>query len=218
MKKRGRKKRKTKKRRRGRPRRGPGRPRKGPRGTRKRTRITKRLEKPLPKISPVRLMPGLALKNEDFTKGKLCITTHTPRLEYKWDAGVAIGRYLNGLKKGKLLGRYCKHCGRTLIPPRMFCEWCFKPTSEWVHLADTGTVNTFSICYVTWDMKRVNEPQIPAVIEIDGASRGIGIMHLLDEIDPKRVRIGMQVKAVWKPLEERQGAITDIKYFKPYTT
>jgi uncharacterized OB-fold protein len=25
----------------------------------------------------------------------------------------------------------------------------------------------------------------------------------------------MKVKAVWKPAEEREGAITDIKYFKP---
>jgi len=25
----------------------------------------------------------------------------------------------------------------------------------------------------------------------------------------------MRVKAVWKPPEQREGAITDIKYFKP---
>jgi len=29
------------------------------------------------------------------------------------------------------------------------------------------------------------------------------------------VKFGMKVKAVWKPKEERVGAITDIKYFKP---
>ena len=87
--------------------------------------------------------------------------------------------------------------------------------SEWVYLQDTEVVNTFSLCYVTWDMVRVKEPQIPAVIEIDGASPGMGILHLLGEVDPKEVRIGMRVKAVWKPPEERTGAITDIKYFKP---
>ena len=64
-------------------------------------------------------------------------------------------------------------------------------------------------------MQRHSEPQIPAVIEIDGASKGLGILHLISEIEPRKVRIGMRVKAVWKPVEERQGAITDIKYFKP---
>jgi hypothetical protein len=96
----------------------------------------------------------------------------------------------------------------------MFCEWCFRPLNEWVYLEDTGTVNTFSLCYVTWDMRRVKEPEIPAVIEIDGASPGHGIMHRLGEIDPQEVEIGMRVKAVWKPEDERVGAITDIKYFK----
>jgi uncharacterized OB-fold protein len=64
-------------------------------------------------------------------------------------------------------------------------------------------------------MQRVKNPIIPAVIEIDGASKGMGIMHLLGEIDPKKVHIGMKVKAVWKSEKEREGAITDIKYWKP---
>jgi uncharacterized protein len=53
------------------------------------------------------------------------------------------------------------------------------------------------------------------VIEIDGASPLHGIMHKLGEVDPKKVKVGMKVKAVWLPPEERQGAITDIAYFKP---
>lgn len=85
----------------------------------------------------------------------------------------------------------------------------------YVQLEDTGTVNTFSLCYVTWDVKRIKEPQIPAVIEINGASPLHGIMHILGEVDPDKVHIGMRVKAVWKPAEERQGSITDILYFKP---
>jgi uncharacterized OB-fold protein len=40
-------------------------------------------------------------------------------------------------------------------------------------------------------------------------------MHMLGEIDPKKVKIGMRVQAVWKPAEERQGSINDILYFKP---
>jgi uncharacterized OB-fold protein len=41
-------------------------------------------------------------------------------------------------------------------------------------------------------------------------------MHKLGEVDPKKVTIGMTVKAVWKPEIDRQGAITDILYFKPW--
>jgi len=87
--------------------------------------------------------------------------------------------------------------------------------SNYVELEDTGTVLTFSLCYVTWDVKRIEQPEISAVIEIDGASPLHGILHILGEVDPGDVQIGMRVKAVWKPEDERQGAITDIRYFKP---
>jgi uncharacterized OB-fold protein len=92
---------------------------------------------------------------------------------------------------------------------------------EYIPLEDTGTINTFSLCYVTWDVQRITKPEIPIVVELDGTSSlksgpimG-GIMHLLGEVEPQQVKIGMRVKAVWKKPENRQGAITDILYFRP---
>ena len=155
------------------------------------------------------------LRDEEFEKGDVLFETWDPNARYAWDAGVAISRYLQELKEGRLVGRSCPECRRIMIPPRMFCERCFCPTDRWVELQDTGTIITFSLCYVTWNMIRTKEPQIPVVVEIDGASPGMGILHLLDEVDPQAVRIGMRVQAVWKPAEERTGAITDIAYFKP---
>ncbi|MCX8015606.1 MAG: Zn-ribbon domain-containing OB-fold protein [candidate division WOR-3 bacterium] len=162
-----------------------------------------------------KLLKGIGLSDDDIKKGRVLTTHWVAEAKYKWDSGIAIGKYLEGLKQGKILGVECHKCRRKMVPPRMFCEWCFKPIDNWIELQDTGIVNTFSLCYVTWDVKRITEPQIPAVIEIDGASKGMGIMHLLGEVDPKKVYIGMKVKAVWKPEKEREGAITDIKYWKP---
>lgn len=159
--------------------------------------------------------PGTGLSSQDFEAGRVLTVHHRLRAEYAWDAGVAISRYLRELKEGRLIARRCNGCGRTLLPPRMFCEECFVPTDEWVFVKDTGTVNTFSISYVRWDMLRLKEPQLPAVITVDGASPGMGILHLLGEVRPEDVRIGMRVQAVWKSPEEREGAITDIKYWKP---
>jgi len=75
---------------------------------------------------------------------------------------------------------------------------------------------------VTWDMKPLRVPQIPAVIEIDGTSPRVGFLHLVggvrgrtvDQIR-RQVRVGMPVRAVWKPQAKREGAITDILYFAP---
>jgi len=161
---------------------------------------------------------GTHLKEDAFKKGKVLFEMYEPELQYAWDNGKAIGRYLAELKNGRIIARKCYKCGRVMLPPRMFCELCWRPTDEWVYVKDTGVVNTFSICYIHFDASRLKpgeKPYLPAVIEIDGASPGMGIMHLLGEVDPKKIKIGMKVKAVWKKPEEREGSITDILYFKP---
>ncbi|MDD3642203.1 MAG: Zn-ribbon domain-containing OB-fold protein [Candidatus Krumholzibacteria bacterium] len=161
---------------------------------------------------------GTNLKSSDFKQGTVLTTEWEPDLKYAWDNGVAIGRYLAELKEGRIIARACHSCKRIMLPPRMFCELCFRPTDEWFYVQDTGTVNTFSIARVNWDASRrgPDEPALlPAVIEIDGASKGMGILHMLGEVEPEEIRIGMKVRAVWKKPGERTGAITDILYFKP---
>lgn len=159
--------------------------------------------------------PGTPLGEEDFAEGKVLFNYDQLRGDFAWDTGIAISRYLAALKEGIILGARCATCRKTVVPPRTVCEWCFRPMQEYVPLQDSGIVNTFSLCYVTWDVQRIKEPEIPAVIEIDGASPLHGIMHKIGGVDPQKVHIGMRVKAVWRPPSEREGAITDIMYFKP---
>ncbi len=165
--------------------------------------------------SKIESFPGTALSEKDFEAGSVLFLHDKLNGQYAWDAGIGIGSYLAALKEGFLLGSRCRTCRRTVIPPRVVCEWCFRPMDSYVPLQDTGTINTFSLCYVTWDVKRIKDPEIPAVIEIDGASPLHGILHKLGEVAPEAVHVGMRVQAVWKPSEEREGAITDILYFKP---
>jgi uncharacterized OB-fold protein len=163
------------------------------------------------------------LKLKQITGGKVCTVPWEPRLQYRWDDGVAISRYLAELKQGRIIARTCKRCGRILVPPRMFCELCWRPTDEWVHVKDTGTVNTFVISNVDWKAGRLDieggvRPFTPGVIELDCDSTSmnqVGILHMIDDVDPELIEIGMKVKAVWKPPEEREGAITDIRHFTP---
>ena len=158
---------------------------------------------------------GTPLDEKALQRGKAFTVTYEPRLRYLWDTGQAIGRYLAELKEGRLIARRCRECDRVMIPPRLFCERCFRPTDEWVYVKDTGKVFTFSLCHVSWDVRRLKQPEIPAVIEIDGASTGMGILHVVKKIAPQKVRIGMTVRAVWKPKSQRIGSVTDIAYWEP---
>lgn len=162
--------------------------------------------------------PGSEITAEEARAGRYLITRYETELKYSWSSGKAISRFLGGLRDGELWGRICKGCGRTMVPPRMYCEQCFRPTDEWVRLQDTGRVVTYSVSYVNADASRREgeEPIIVAVVEIDGASPMMGLLHLLGEVSWDKVSVGMKVKAEWKPKGERRGAVTDIRYFRPF--
>jgi uncharacterized OB-fold protein len=168
--------------------------------------------------SRVARFPGTEITADEARAGRHLLTSYEANLRYSWSSGRATSRFLEGLREGELWGRMCRRCGRTMIPPRMYCELCFRPTDEWVRLRDTGKVVTYSVSYVNADASRREgeEPIIVAVVEIDGASPMMGLLHLLGEVSPAELGVGMRVEAVWKPREERQGAITDIRHFRPF--
>lgn len=159
--------------------------------------------------------PGTPLREDDIRSRRVLSVPGAARAEYIWDVGIAVGRFLAELRNGRLVGQRCDHCGRILFPPRAFCEQCFRPLNEWVPLPDTGVIQTFAICHIAWDARRIDEPKLPAVIKIDGASRDMGFLHLLGGIAPERVAIGQRVRAIWRPPDQREGSITDILHFAP---
>jgi uncharacterized OB-fold protein len=164
---------------------------------------------------------GTSLTDHALSTGEVLTSEWHVKSKYAWDAGLAISIFLDGLKEGKLLGMRCPECRRIVVPPRAFCELCFHPINDWIELPDTGKINTYSVSYVNWDATRRQTPEVAAVIEIDGTSPGVGILHLLGEVGDTleeittRLKLGTPVQAVWKPSEEREGAITDIRYFRP---
>jgi uncharacterized OB-fold protein len=159
--------------------------------------------------------PGVELGPKDAESGVVTAVRYRPQAKYAWSAGEAMSRFLAELQRGRLIARTCKGCKRILFPPRMFCEECFRPTDEWVYVEDSGTIETYSISYLDTDARRITEPILVGVVSIDGASPKMGIMHYFGGMTKDEIRIGMRVKAKWKPPEQRVGSVLDIEYFRP---
>ncbi len=159
--------------------------------------------------------PGIELRAADLYEGKVTQTRFHPDAKYAWSAGEAMSRFLEELQNGRFIARTCQKCERILFPPRMFCEECFRTTDEWTFIRDTGTIETFSVSYLDTDAKRIAEPILVGVVSLDGASPKMGMMHYFGEMTKDDIRIGMRVKAEWKPRAERRGSVLDIRYFRP---
>jgi uncharacterized OB-fold protein len=132
----------------------------------------------------------------------------------RYTAGIAGEAFFREIKdKGRLLGTRCSTCELTYVPPVMFCERCFAQLDDWLPVADTGAVFTYTVLHLDLDEKELPEAEVLAYVKLDGSDGGL--IHRLGEVDPDDVEIGMQVEAVWKPPAEREGSILDIDHFRP---
>lgn len=149
---------------------------------------------------------------------KIVTVEYKGKAKYSMSAGQAISRFLKELRLGRIVGRKCRKCGRVLIPPRMYCENCFRPTDEWVYVRPIGIVKTAAVSYIAATRERLKEPEVIGVIEFLDAP-GSGIFHRLkvkpEDVVSRKV-FGLKVRAVWKPENERVGSINDILYFEPF--
>lgn len=130
----------------------------------------------------------------------------------RYSFGLAGERFFREIKNnGRILGTYCENCDHTYVPATLFCERCFNTLDEWVDVGLKGEVNTFTFLYKNYDGSDRDVPLLIAFVQIaDG-----GLVHYLDEMSIDDVYIGMTVEAVFKSKNEREGSISDIKYFKP---
>lgn len=134
------------------------------------------------------------------------------RIPYEWSAGIAGSRFLTELRDNKrIMGTKCNKCQRILIPPRIYCEECFGDDLQWINVGTKGEIATFGVSYFSTDGKPLETPWMLGIIHMEGCNSGL--VHLIDEVDPDEIEIGMKVEAVFK--EERVGSILDIAYFRP---
>ena len=134
-------------------------------------------------------------------------------LAYDFAASPEESAFFRGLADGRILGQRCPVCHKVYVPPRGACPVDGVPTTDEVELPDHGTVTTFCIVNVPFMGQKIEPPYVSAYVLLDGAD--IAFLHLILGVDAAEVRMGMRVKAVWKPRDEWGTTIENIRHFEP---
>ena len=134
-------------------------------------------------------------------------------LKYEFTAGRALTRFLESIREGRLVGQRCPACANVYVPPRGMCARCGIATEEEVEVADEGVLEAFTIVHIPIPGNPIKPPFVAANIRLDGTD--MACLHRVSEVDPAQVRVGMRVKAVWKPREEWEYSFENIAWFKP---
>jgi uncharacterized OB-fold protein len=139
-------------------------------------------------------------------------------LTYRHSAGLVASEFFAALEQGRIIGRRCPSCGRVLLPPRPFCDRCYVDTEDWIEVAATGVLETFTIVYVKFG-GLPDPPYAIAYVRLDGADtailnyvRGLELADM--DASVARLAPGTRFRAVFAPPESRTGRVTDF-WFEP---
>jgi uncharacterized OB-fold protein len=134
-------------------------------------------------------------------------------MDYTYVAGAGRSVFLRGLAQRRLLARRCPSCAQVYLPPPEFCSRCLAELGEPFELPGTGTVQTFCVVNFPFPGQAYEPPYIVAYIRADGAHTRL--MHLLREVDPEEVGIGLRVEPVWRADDELEPSMNSIRYYRP---
>jgi uncharacterized OB-fold protein len=134
----------------------------------------------------------------------------TVAFDYTRSTGPVLGKFLTGLRDGRLVaGRTSE--GRVVLPPPEFDPVTHDAITDFVEVSPTGTVTSWTWVSEPVAAQPLDRPFAFALVTLDGAD--VPFLHALDVSSPDEVSTGMRVQVRWA--EERTGAITDIACFEP---
>jgi uncharacterized OB-fold protein len=134
----------------------------------------------------------------------------TVAFDYTRSTGPVLGKFLTGLRDGRLVaGRTSE--GTVVLPPPEFDPVTHEAISDFVEVEPTGTVTSWTWVSEPVKAQPLDRPFAFALVTLDGAD--VPFLHALDVASPDEVSTGMRVQVRWA--EERVGAITDIACFEP---
>lgn len=137
-------------------------------------------------------------------------------VESLYTAGIAGEKFLLGLKEGKFLATYCSDCDFVFLPPKLYCEFCFKEISEedWREIENKGILLSYTFVHIDSNGNKLENPIVVGLIKMNKTDTTF-VHKLLDKVED--IEMGMKVEAVFVSKERRRGSINDIVGFRKIT-
>ncbi|MFX0174849.1 MAG: Zn-ribbon domain-containing OB-fold protein [Candidatus Hodarchaeota archaeon] len=135
--------------------------------------------------------------------------------DYFYPSGIAGDKFFKHLMKNDtFLACKCIKCHKVYCPPRLYCEDCFEEISEsnWFEVPLTGTVRLFTVATINAHGKKMQEPKLMALIDVDQTDGAL--LGIIKTNDFNKNFSNTKVKAILRPKGEREGTLKDILYFE----
>ncbi|MEO9220654.1 MAG: OB-fold domain-containing protein [Mycobacteriaceae bacterium] len=130
--------------------------------------------------------------------------------DYTRSLGTTLGPFMTALREHRIIGARSSS-GTVYVPPAEYDPRTAEPLTNFVDVASTGTVLSWSWNPHPDDGQPLTHPFAWALVRLDGADTAM--LHAVDVTAPEHMTTGMRVRARWAV--ETVGRIHDIACFEP---
>ena len=154
--------------------------------------------------------------NDRFSNDRasdVLVAPHVLEYPYTRSTGPVIGTFLAGLGERRFFGVRGAD-GRVLVPPVEYDPLTAQELGEFVEVAETGTVTSWSWNPHPRSGQPLQRPFAWALVRLDGADTAL--LAAVDPVGaggPEAMRTGMRVRARW--VDDPAGTIHDLSCFEP---
>jgi hypothetical protein len=120
--------------------------------------------------------------------------------------------YWDATRRGRLLIKGCRVCGRPFFYPRAHCPRCHATDTVWREASGRGTVYTFTIVHQN-DLPPFRD-RVPYVVAIVELEEGVRMTTNVEGCPPEDLRCGLPVVVAFRA-EEGDGRSVAIPVFRP---
>jgi uncharacterized OB-fold protein len=115
-----------------------------------------------------------------------------------------------------LIGSRCRECEEVRFPANPFCPRCCRETTEQIPLSQRGVLYSFTIQrFKPPPPFRGAEPFAPYGVGLIELPEGVRVTSVLEESDPERLRVGMEMELLITEFFEDQGEAVLGYKFRP---
>jgi uncharacterized OB-fold protein len=123
-----------------------------------------------------------------------------------------VSSFYKFVSEKRLMAAKCNECGTVLLPPKPMCTKCLSTNLKWIELEGAGKLLTYTIIHIAPEQFQSIIPYSVGIIEL---KNGLRLPGMIRGVDPKEIRVGMNLKIDFEPLTSSKWPAWPRYFFRP---
>jgi len=123
-----------------------------------------------------------------------------------------VSSFYKFVSEKRLMAAKCNECGTVLLPPKPMCTKCLSTNLQWIEVEGAGKLLSYTVIYIAPEQFQSITPYTVGIIEL---KNGLRLPGMIRGVDPKEIRVGMNLKIDFDTLTSSQWPAWPRYFFRP---